>query len=60
MSSYIEKLFSLDGKVAIVTGGSKGIGSEISLALLKHTPYPVYTYRDIQIFLEYHRVQHRP
>jgi NAD(P)-dependent dehydrogenase (short-subunit alcohol dehydrogenase family) len=35
MSSYIEKLFSLDGKVAIVTGGSKGIGSEISLALLK-------------------------
>ena len=32
--SYLEKLFSLDGKVAIVTGAARGNGKEISFALL--------------------------
>jgi NAD(P)-dependent dehydrogenase (short-subunit alcohol dehydrogenase family) len=31
--SYLEDLFSLDGRVAVVTGGSSGIGSEMALAL---------------------------
>jgi len=35
MSSYIEELFSLQGQTAIITGGSRGIGAEIALGLLK-------------------------
>ncbi len=31
--TYLEELFSLDGKVALVTGASGGIGSEIAVAL---------------------------
>jgi len=33
MSSYLDQLFSLDGRVAVVTGGSSGIGRGIALAL---------------------------
>ena len=33
MSSYIEKLFSLRGKAAIVTGASRGIGASIARGL---------------------------
>ncbi len=33
--SYIENLFSLDGKVAIVTGAARGNGKEIAEALLR-------------------------
>jgi NAD(P)-dependent dehydrogenase (short-subunit alcohol dehydrogenase family) len=32
-SSYIGELFSLDGRVAVVTGGSSGIGEEMARAL---------------------------
>ncbi len=32
MTDYLENLFSLKGKTAIVTGGSRGIGAEIALA----------------------------
>ena len=32
--SYLEKIFSLDNKVAIVTGAAKGNGKAISEALL--------------------------
>ncbi len=35
MKSYLEELFSLKGKVAIVTGASRGIGLEIAIALAK-------------------------
>jgi NAD(P)-dependent dehydrogenase (short-subunit alcohol dehydrogenase family) len=31
--SYLEELFSLAGRVAVVTGGSSGIGAEMALAL---------------------------
>jgi NAD(P)-dependent dehydrogenase (short-subunit alcohol dehydrogenase family) len=33
MADYLSKLFSLDGRVAIVTGGSSGIGRAIARAL---------------------------
>lgn len=35
MSDYLSKLFSLEGKVALVTGGSKGIGFMISSSLVQ-------------------------
>jgi NAD(P)-dependent dehydrogenase (short-subunit alcohol dehydrogenase family) len=33
VSSYLQELFSLDGRVAVVTGGSSGIGAEMARAL---------------------------
>ncbi|WP_433828255.1 SDR family NAD(P)-dependent oxidoreductase [Actinoplanes sp. CA-015351] len=33
MSSYLDRLFGLSGRTAVVTGGSSGIGREIALAL---------------------------
>ncbi|WP_229075879.1 SDR family NAD(P)-dependent oxidoreductase [Actinoplanes sp. DH11] len=33
MSSYLDQLFGLGGRLAVVTGGSSGIGREIALAL---------------------------
>jgi NAD(P)-dependent dehydrogenase (short-subunit alcohol dehydrogenase family) len=34
-SSYLEELFSLAGRVAVVTGGSSGIGAEMAAALAR-------------------------
>jgi NAD(P)-dependent dehydrogenase (short-subunit alcohol dehydrogenase family) len=33
VSSFLESLFSLDGRVAVVTGGSSGIGAEMARAV---------------------------
>jgi NAD(P)-dependent dehydrogenase (short-subunit alcohol dehydrogenase family) len=33
VTAYLEELFSLDGRVAVVTGGSSGIGQEMARAL---------------------------
>jgi len=35
MNSYLDKMFSLDGKLAIVTGAARGLGKAISEALAK-------------------------
>jgi NAD(P)-dependent dehydrogenase (short-subunit alcohol dehydrogenase family) len=32
---YLEKLFGLKGKVAIVTGGSQGIGQVVAIGLAR-------------------------
>lgn len=33
MSSYLERLFSLEGHLAVITGGTRGIGQAMALAL---------------------------
>lgn len=33
MSSYLEKLFSLTGQLAVITGGTRGIGQSMALSL---------------------------
>jgi len=35
MRTYLDKIFSIKGKTAIITGCSRGIGSEIALAFLR-------------------------
>ena len=35
MNNYLENIFSLKHKTALITGGSKGIGAEIALAFVK-------------------------
>ena len=33
--SYLQQLFSLEGKIAVVTGASRGLGNAIAKALLR-------------------------
>lgn len=35
MNAYLENLFSLEGKVALVTGASRGLGKAMAIALAK-------------------------
>ena len=46
--SFLEDLFSLDGRVAVVTGGSSGIGAEMAAALAQAGARVVLVARDAE------------
>jgi gluconate 5-dehydrogenase len=46
--SFLEDLFSLDGRVAVVTGGSSGIGAEMAAALARAGARVVLVARDAE------------
>ena len=46
MTGYLQDLFSLDGRVAVVTGGSSGIGAEMAAALARAGARVVLVARD--------------
>jgi len=39
MISYLEQLFSLRGKMAVVTGAGRGLGREVAIAMAKRKAY---------------------
>jgi NAD(P)-dependent dehydrogenase (short-subunit alcohol dehydrogenase family) len=45
-AGYLEELFSLAGRVAVVTGGSSGIGAEMAMALARSGAQVVLVARD--------------
>ena len=50
--TYLNKLFSLKGKIAIVTGSCGGIGGALANALLKAEATVVLVDRDQQLLTE--------
>ena len=47
-NAYLRELFSLDGRVAVVTGGSSGIGAEMAFALARAGARVVLVARDAE------------
>jgi NAD(P)-dependent dehydrogenase (short-subunit alcohol dehydrogenase family) len=47
-TGYLRELFSLDGRVAVVTGGSSGIGAEMAFALARAGARVVLVARDAE------------
>jgi NAD(P)-dependent dehydrogenase (short-subunit alcohol dehydrogenase family) len=47
-TDYLRELFSLDGRVAVVTGGSSGIGGEMAFALARAGARVVLVARDAE------------
>jgi NAD(P)-dependent dehydrogenase (short-subunit alcohol dehydrogenase family) len=47
-TDYLRELFSLDGRVAVVTGGSSGIGAEMAFALARAGARVVLVARDAE------------
>ena len=48
MTGYLEGLFSLDGRIAVVTGGSSGIGAGMAAALAQAGARIVLVARDAE------------
>jgi gluconate 5-dehydrogenase len=51
VAGYLEDLFSLAGRVAVVTGGSSGIGAAMATALARSGARVVLVARDVETLL---------
>ena len=52
MTGYLEDLFSLGGRIAVVTGGSSGIGAGMAAALARAGARVVLVARDVERLAE--------
>jgi len=48
MKKFIENMFSLQGKIALITGASRGIGEAIAMTLAKHGAHCILVSRKIE------------